>query len=185
MISQRQIAANRRNAGKSTGPKTQRGKKRVTCNAVSHGLASLSWDEAGSGQVERLATAICKGRTDPLLYEQAFIIAETQILLGRIRAARVAAIERARALPKSEPSLIPGFPTREQRQSKILEYLEREELRKVAQILRQMTAAIKAAQKRVAAGLPIFPGCSGCRSRWPRDGRAGAWRTRLLSSRAT
>jgi hypothetical protein len=42
------------------------------------------------------------------LYEQAFIIAETQILLGRIRAARVAAIERARALPKSEPPLIPG-----------------------------------------------------------------------------
>src|SRR5262249_23993138 len=155
MISQRQIAANRKNASKSTGPKTQRGKERVTRNAVSHGLASLRWDEDGSGQVQRLAKAICKGHTDPLLYDQAFIIAETQILLGRIRAARVAAIERARAqqTTKSEPPLIPGFPTPHQLHSKLFEYLQRGELRKVAKILRQMTAAIKTAQKRIAAGL--------------------------------
>jgi len=36
----RQIAANRRNAGKSTGPITNEGKQRSRCNAVSHGLTA-------------------------------------------------------------------------------------------------------------------------------------------------
>ena len=36
--SEKQIAANRRNAGKSTGPKTRRGKKASSRNAITHGL---------------------------------------------------------------------------------------------------------------------------------------------------
>jgi len=38
MTSFRQIAANRRNARKSTGPTTEEGKQRSRCNAVRHGL---------------------------------------------------------------------------------------------------------------------------------------------------
>jgi hypothetical protein len=37
MTSFRQIAANRRNASKSTGPTTEEGKQRSRCNAVRHG----------------------------------------------------------------------------------------------------------------------------------------------------
>ena len=40
MTSYRQIAANRRNALKSTGPKSEEGKQASRCNAVRHGLAA-------------------------------------------------------------------------------------------------------------------------------------------------
>jgi hypothetical protein len=40
MTSFRQIAANRRNASKSTGPITEEGKQRSRCNAVRHGLTA-------------------------------------------------------------------------------------------------------------------------------------------------
>ena len=40
MTSSRQIEANRRNALKSTGPKTEAGKRTSRCNAVRHGLTA-------------------------------------------------------------------------------------------------------------------------------------------------
>jgi len=40
MTSYRQVAANRRNAIKSTGPKTEVGKQRSRCNALRHGLTA-------------------------------------------------------------------------------------------------------------------------------------------------
>ena len=42
MASEKQIAANRRNAGRSTGPKTADGKGRVRLNALKHGLTAAT-----------------------------------------------------------------------------------------------------------------------------------------------
>jgi len=54
MATEKQIAANRRNAKKSTGPRTQEGKARSRMNALRHGLAVMlpevqkPWDELDS-----------------------------------------------------------------------------------------------------------------------------------------
>jgi hypothetical protein len=43
MVSKRKLAANRRNAKKSTGPKSAKGKRIVSKNALVHGLRSQRW----------------------------------------------------------------------------------------------------------------------------------------------
>jgi len=43
MTSEKQIAANRRNSRRSTGPKTEAGKKKSSRNALKHGLLSTSF----------------------------------------------------------------------------------------------------------------------------------------------
>ena len=53
MATERQIAANRRNASKSTGPRSRAGKKRARQNAYQHGLTtSLHSSAAVAEQVE-------------------------------------------------------------------------------------------------------------------------------------
>jgi len=108
MTSELKVLANRQNAKKSTGPRTKTGKSRASRNAVRHGLERVDFGNPGyPAQVERLARAICPDASDPFRYEQALIIAETQTFLARVRAARIAAIERdspARLLGRGDES---------------------------------------------------------------------------------
>jgi hypothetical protein len=61
VASERQIAANRRNAGKSTGPRYRGGKKRACQNAYCHGLSlNIGASAAEAKQIETLARKIAR-----------------------------------------------------------------------------------------------------------------------------
>ena len=86
MTSEAKIAANRRNAQRSTGPRTASGKSRVRRNALKHGLAALVVrDPAVTAEVEQLAAAI---GTDGAR-RSAPLIAECEVALKKVRAARL------------------------------------------------------------------------------------------------
>src|SRR5262249_10278694 len=85
MATAKQIAANQRNARKSTGPRTLAGKLRARANAFQHGLASAGLrDESLRQQIDSL-TQVLMGQTDPVT---ARAIAEAQIEVQRVDACR-------------------------------------------------------------------------------------------------
>jgi hypothetical protein len=97
MTSERKIAANRINARKSRGPHTAAGKSKASRNAWRHGLLTIRYlNPAMSEKIAVMAKAICGGDAEPLLFEQALIIAENEMLLHCVGAGRVAVIERLR-----------------------------------------------------------------------------------------
>ena len=102
MTSARQVAANRLNGRKSRGPRTRAGKARASQNAFRHGFASVSYRNPDFRmETARIVKSLCSKDDNPLLVEQAHVIAETEILLRGIRAEKVAAIDRMRELDAS------------------------------------------------------------------------------------
>jgi hypothetical protein len=95
MPSDRKIAANRENSQRSTGPRTALAKKRIRRNALRHGLAAAIVNASGMpAETTRLARAICGSDAGPAQREQAEIIAQCELLLLRVRAARVEIFEK-------------------------------------------------------------------------------------------
>ena len=106
MTSARKIAANRENARRSTGPRTNAGKRRARQNALRHGLAvRLVSRPHITEEVKRLAQAISGENSDAAQLDQAQTVAETELDLRRIRRARAAIMERLSAA-LSEPALL-------------------------------------------------------------------------------
>jgi hypothetical protein len=96
MTSETKRAANRRNAARSTGPRSAASKTRASQNALRHGLAiSLRHDPATRAEIERMAKLISGDGASRLKHELALVRAESEIVLRRARMARVAIIERA------------------------------------------------------------------------------------------
>src|SRR6516225_10840663 len=104
MASERQIAANRRNARKSTGPRSGAGRKRASRNAYRHGLTlSITSTAAFAKQLDKLARKIAGNTDDAISLECALQIAQAELELARVRRAKVALIERASAFGELDP----------------------------------------------------------------------------------
>lgn len=103
MTSLRQINANRRNAMRSTGPKSALGKAKTGLNAKVHGLSSPSTFSADDVQaIKSLAQAFVDGATGDVekgnapIMALAYRAAEQQIMMCRVRDARHKAWELAK-----------------------------------------------------------------------------------------
>jgi hypothetical protein len=95
MTSDRQIAANRRNAHRSTGPRSDAGRKRSGRNSLRHGLAAAGTVNAERiKHIERLARDIAGDSNDSVTLECARAIAEAEFDLAQIRRVKAALISR-------------------------------------------------------------------------------------------
>jgi len=104
MVSERQIAANRRNARKSTGPRSGAGKNRASRNAYRHGLTlSIVSTAAFAKQLDKLVREIAGDNKDAIVLERARAIAQAELDLAGVRRAKVALIERACTFGELEP----------------------------------------------------------------------------------
>lgn len=103
MTSAKAIAANRRNARRSTGPRTGVGKRKAAANALRHGFrASLPADPATGEAVRRIASVLAGPRASPARLALVIPIAEAEAELLRIRNARATWINLAAAeLPQN------------------------------------------------------------------------------------
>ena len=96
MSSAKQIAANRKNAQKSKGPRTAAGKARASRNSRKHALCTISRNNPlYAPRIEAIARTICSEATNAELWEQALIIGECTTLLACAQAERIALIEQS------------------------------------------------------------------------------------------
>jgi len=94
MASDRQIAANRRNAKKSTGPRSEAGRKASRRNARRHGLAvAIETDPAFHDEVEKLARVLSLSCGMQNVDERARDVAGAELDLLRIRKIRTSLFE--------------------------------------------------------------------------------------------
>ena len=95
MATERQLAANRRNARRSTGPRSGAGKKRASRNSYRHGLtARLTGGMQRAQDIEALARKIVGQSTDPITLENGRTAARTEFDLAGIRSVKLALISR-------------------------------------------------------------------------------------------
>jgi hypothetical protein len=98
VASERRIAANRRNAKQSTGPRSSAAKKRTSRNAFRHGLTLSSIaNPALSKRLDRLARKIAGNCKDKIILEHARAAAHAALDLARVRRVKVAVINRVYA----------------------------------------------------------------------------------------
>ncbi len=88
MASEKQIAANRANAKRSTGPRSALGKLKSSRNAVRHGLSRPLPIDATSAEAQAIAHALIADRADDQQQLAAAELAAAQLELLRIRAER-------------------------------------------------------------------------------------------------
>jgi hypothetical protein len=89
LATEKQIAANRANAKRSTGPRTLAGKMKSSHNAFRHGLSGpLPLDPAALARIDSLASLLAGDEADEARLTLAAEFAMTQLELLQIRAER-------------------------------------------------------------------------------------------------
>ena len=105
MTSNAKIAANRKNARRSCGPKTAAGKSRAKANATRHGLAGVKYE---TDELRALARGLLRGRGEGEFvehkFEHAINLAQSELDLQRVQEARIRILEMMAACPKSRAS---------------------------------------------------------------------------------
>jgi len=95
MATERQIAANRRNARRSTGPRSAAGRKRSSRNSLRHGLAAgVATTAERLNHVEQLARKIAGANADVVRLGNARTLARAAFELAQIRRVKVTLISR-------------------------------------------------------------------------------------------
>jgi hypothetical protein len=95
MATERQITANRRNARKSTGPRSGAGKRRASRNSYRHGLSvGVAASAEFAKRVDALADKIAGKGADATVLELSRAAAQAEFDLAQIRRVRVALINR-------------------------------------------------------------------------------------------
>jgi hypothetical protein len=90
MTSAAKIEANRRNAQRSTGPRSAAGKARARGNAFKHGLCGrLSLDRPSAAEIEQLAKEFWPWKEQPEGKEVACEVAEAALEVERVRRRRI------------------------------------------------------------------------------------------------
>src|SRR5262249_43364249 len=98
---------NRRNAGKSTGPRSRAGKSRAARNARCHGLAVSTWSDPALAEAsEALARELAGAGASPELHSLAREAAAAHIDVDRVRWAR----HRLMLQQLEDPVLVPTTP---------------------------------------------------------------------------
>jgi hypothetical protein len=127
MSTDRQIAGNRRNARRSTGPRSAAGRKRSSRNSFRHGLAAgVAATAERIKYIERLARKIAGASTDVVTLGEARTFAQAAFELAQIRRVKVALISRVMAFGGFETP--DQFESLDQQVKQLLRWLKRGEL---------------------------------------------------------
>jgi hypothetical protein len=95
MTSMSKIESNRRNACRSTGPRTAAGRLKSSRNALRHGLSSLRRPDPAAGEaVRNLAASLCRPNEVPGQVVNAYTLAEAEVMLERVRKAVAMAVDQ-------------------------------------------------------------------------------------------
>src|ERR1700735_2164101 len=102
MTSARKIESNRKNAQRSTGPRSEAGQRRSRRNALRHGLAiAIGSDPSFSDDIRRLASVLARGNRGQKIGEFAHQAAEAEIDLLRIRKFRASRFDAVLGNPET------------------------------------------------------------------------------------
>lgn len=110
MPTEKQLAANRKNSQRSTGPRSRHGKQRASRNALRHGLAARSSSTMRlSREIEKRARQFAGDTSNLAIMKLAQTAADADLELERVRRFRIALIEQLRAFGALQPPK--HFPT--------------------------------------------------------------------------